>query len=103
MMMQFLVLLTPHAHTSGEAFKPYLVPEQVHVWASYRQGHLREFYFQQEPTVITMIYELPDLDGLHAELDKLPMIEAGLLDRQVVHLGAWAPLEVIFDKTLIAT
>lgn len=100
--MKFLVLLTPIAEASQQAFEPYLVAEQLHVWTSYRAGLLREFYFQQQPTVITLVYEMPDLASLHAELDMLPMVEVGLFDRQVVVLGPWAPLEVIFDKALTA-
>lgn len=97
--MKFMALLTPTAQRSREEFEPHKVEEEIHLWLSYRDGYLREFYFQPQPTVITLIYEVESAVAVIAELDSLPMVKTGLLDRQVVHLGPWIPLEDIFDKS----
>ncbi|CPR14088.1 hypothetical protein JMY81_12305 [Brenneria goodwinii] len=99
--MKFLALLTPAPHRAMSEFGPFLIEEEQVVWAAYRDGKLREFYFQSAPTVITLVYEVKDEAALHAELDSLPMIKAGLLERQVIALGPWLPLEVVFDKSLM--
>jgi hypothetical protein len=99
--MKFLTLLTPAANRTLAEFTPLLVEEEQILWAAYREGRLREFYFQPAPLVITLVYEAADEAAVNAELDALPMIKAGLLDRQVITLGPWLPLEIIFDKTVM--
>ncbi|PXW14655.1 hypothetical protein SAMN05445871_4968 [Paraburkholderia caballeronis] len=99
--MKFLALLTPTAQRTLAEFGPYLVEEEQVVWESYRTGSLREFYFQPSPPVVSLVYEAENAAAVDAELDLLPMIKAGLLDRRVVQLGPWLPLEVVFDKQLM--
>ncbi len=101
--MKILVLLTPKPGKDRAAFEPLMVPEERVLWASYRAGTLREWYFQPEPLTVTLIYEAAGTAEVERELDALPMMEAGLLDRRVVVLGPWVPLEVIFDKSLMAS
>jgi hypothetical protein len=99
--MKHLVLLSPAAGTTAADFGPHRIAEAKAVWAAYASGTLREIYFSAKPPAVTLIYELPDLDAVDAELSKLPMIEAGLLDRRVVPLGPFLPLAGLFDKTLV--
>ncbi len=101
--MKYLALLTPAAGKSVEDITPYIVAEIKAVWASYTSDALREFYFSQSPPIITLIYEVANEASLHAELDRLPMIEEKLLDRQVVALGAFVHLQALFDKNLMAS
>lgn len=99
--MKMLAILTPKIGCDRTAFAPLLVPEERVLWAAYRAGTLREWYFQPDPVTITLIYEAPHRAAVERELDTLPMVQANLLDRQVIILGPWEPLEVIFDKTLM--
>lgn len=101
--MKYLVLLTPAEGRKMEEFEPYFVPEEKAVWAAYRAGRLREFYFQPSPPAVTLIYEVPDSASVDDEIDLLPMVNAGLLDRRIVHLGPWLPLERVFDQSLMGT
>ncbi len=94
--MKILAIFTMAAEADREAFPPLLVPEEQVLWASYRRGALREWYFQPQPLAVTLVYEVPSTEQVHAELDELPMVQAGLLDRQVITLGPWIPLEVLF-------
>lgn len=96
--MRFLVLLTLATDKTAEDAMAHLVPELKQVWQSYKTGRLREICFSHSPPVVTIFYEVPDLAAVHAELDSLPMIQAGLLDRQVVALEPFVQFEVMFDK-----
>lgn len=96
--MKFLVLLTPAEGKTIDDFKPHMVPEIEAVWSSYLGGELREFYFSKDPQVVTLIYELPSLEAVHRAVDALPMVEVGLLDRQVVHLGPFHQIAALFAK-----
>jgi hypothetical protein len=100
--MKMLALLTPKVDCDRTAFAPLLVPEELVLWAPYWAGTLREWYFQPDPMTITFIYEAADPAAVERELDTLPMVKASLLDRQIIVLGPWVPLEAIFDKTLMA-
>jgi len=98
--MKIMALLTMAAGADRAAFGPLLVPEEQVLWAAYRTGSLREWYFQPEPLTVTLIYEAADTAAVERQVDALPMVQAGLLDRQVVTLGPWIPLEVMFDPSL---
>jgi hypothetical protein len=100
--MKFLVLLTPAAQRTLAEFAPYAIEEEIAIWGAYRNGQLRECYFQSSPPEVTLIYEAADVADVHIELDRLPMIKAGLLERRVVHLGPWLPIEAVFDRTIMA-
>ena len=98
--MKIMAQLTMARDADRAAFGPLLVPEEQVLWAAYRQGVLREWYFQPEPLVVTLIYEVADPTEVERQIDVLPMVQAGLLDRRIVVLGPWVPLEVMFDPTL---
>jgi hypothetical protein len=98
--MKYLVLLTPAAGKTAGDFGPHKIAEVNSVWAAYNSGALREFYASPSPTAVTLIYEVPDRAALSLELEKLPMIRAGLLDRQIVQLGPFLQLAALFDKSL---
>jgi len=100
--MKIMALLTPKPTADLTAFGPLLVLEEQVLWGWYKAETLREWYFQTGPVTITLIFEAADFTTVDRDLDALPMIKAGLLDRRVIALGPWLPLEVIFDKALAA-
>ncbi|MGD0107496.1 MAG: hypothetical protein ABSC06_26175 [Rhodopila sp.] len=99
--MKYLALLTPVAGKTPADFGPHMIAEVKSVWDGYASGSLREIYFSPTPLVITLIYELPDIAAVHSALDGLPMIEAGLLERNVVQLGPFLQFHTLFDKSLM--
>ena len=96
--MKILALLTPAAGKTPADFEPLFVAEEKAVWADYRSGFLREFYFQPEPPAATLIFEAASASEVETKLRTYPMIAAGLLDMRFVTLGPWAQLEALFDK-----
>ena len=98
--MKIMALLTMAAGADRTAFGPLLVPEEQALWAAYREGILREWYFQPEPLAVTLIYEAANVTAVEHQIDALPMVQAGLLDLRIVTLGPWLPLEVMFDASL---
>jgi hypothetical protein len=99
--MKYLVLLTPAAGHALNEIKPLLVEEQKALWAAYREGRLREWYIQFEPFTVTFIFEAESPESVSAELDRLPVVRAGLLERHIVALGPWVQIEMLFDKNLM--
>jgi hypothetical protein len=99
--MKYLVLLTPAEGHAYDEFKPLLLEEQKAIWAAYRQGRLREWYIQFEPFTVTFIFEAESPESVSAELDRLPIVRAGLLEQKIVALGPWVQIEMLFDKSLM--
>jgi hypothetical protein len=97
--VKFLVLLTPVQGKTIDDFKRHMVPEIEAVWASYLGDELREFYFSKHPQVVTLIYELPTIEAVDHAIDELPMVKAGLLDRQIVHLGPFHQMAALFARS----
>ena len=98
--MKIMALLTMATGADPAAFRPLLVPEEQALWAAYRKGSLREWYFQPDPLAVTLVYEAADVIDVERQVDALPMVQAGLLDRRIVTLGPWIPLEAMFDPSL---
>lgn len=94
--MKFLVLLTPAAGKAKDDFQPHMIAEIEAVWMSYLAGDLREFYFSPDPQVVTLVFEANDSAAVNRKIDELPMVEAGLLDRQIVHLGPFHQFQALF-------
>jgi hypothetical protein len=57
--------------------------------------------FKFEPFTVTFIFEAESPESVSAELDRLPVVRAGLLERHIVALGPWVQIEMLFDKNLM--
>lgn len=95
--MKILALLTPVAGKTGADFQPLMVAEEKAVWALYRAGTLREMYFQPDPVIVSLVFEAGNPTEVDAALQSFPMVQAGLLEIQIVTLGPWMPLEALFE------
>jgi len=94
--MKYLVLLKPAPGKTAADFRPHMVSEIGAVWSSYVSDELREFYLSSEGPVVTLVYELPDRQAVERAVDALPMVELGLLDRELVHLGPFQQISALF-------
>ncbi len=95
--MKILAILTPVATATPGDFAPHMVAEERLVWAAYREGVLREMYFQPDPLTVCLVFEMASAAEVQARLATFPMVESGLLDIRTVVLGPWLPLEALFD------
>lgn len=95
--MKYLVLLRPTDSCKPHDFRPYVIEEAKAILATYKTGILREHYFQASPMIVTLIYETPSASDVLLELNRLPLVEAKLLDIQIVELAPWVPYDVLID------
>jgi hypothetical protein len=96
--MKILALLTPDADKRTTESAAHVVDEEVALWPLYKQGLVREMYFQPEPIAVRLVFEAPSLKEVEAALEGLPLVRANLFDVRLVQLGPWANLEVLFDR-----
>jgi muconolactone delta-isomerase len=60
--------------------------EAVCVWELQQSGVLREIYFRQDRTVAVLILECRDSAAARQALDTLPLVQAGLIDFEIIPL-----------------
>lgn len=94
--MRFIAVLTPKAGAKETDFARLSLLEERHVWKMYASGILRHMYFQENPVRVVLDFEADDRDDVQSELKALPMVGAGLFSIEIIQLGPWLPISVLF-------
>jgi hypothetical protein len=94
--MKILVLLNTTPAANPESIKPLAVPENKMAWELYKTGMIREMYFRGDSKGAVLVLESPDLASAEATMKKLPMVEAGLLEAQLIVLNPFTQIEFAF-------
>ncbi|WP_238176965.1 hypothetical protein [Kribbella sp. VKM Ac-2566] len=64
--------------------------EARYVWAHYATGAVREFYHRADKLGAVLMLEVADIQQTARQvLEELPMLQAGLLTREVVQASIW--------------
>lgn len=84
--MKILALEIEIPHIEPDQFPPYLQTEARQVWDLVQQGVIRETYFQAAQHLAVLVLECPDIDSARAALQTLPLVQAGLIDFNLLPL-----------------
>ncbi|MBC8049249.1 MAG: hypothetical protein H7X92_03750 [Chitinophagales bacterium] len=95
--MKILAVLTPSQGKTPKDFEPFLIKEEQALWPMYRQGLVREMYFQPDPLTISLVFEATSKTEVESQLQQLPMVDAELFQIQLITLGPWLPIEALFQ------
>jgi hypothetical protein len=96
--MKIVALSRRQPGTTTEQLQPHQVAEARQVWQLHKAGVFREMYFRQDRPGAVVILECASVEEAREALGTLPMVEAGLLDFDVIPLGPFLPLENLFAK-----
>lgn len=94
--MRFIAVLTPKAGAKEADFARHSLLEERHVWKMYVSGILRHMYFQENPVRVVLDFEADDRADVQSELEALPMVDARLFSIEIIQLGPWLPIRVLF-------
>jgi muconolactone delta-isomerase len=94
--MRFIAILTPVSVAKDADFAQYSLREERQVWKLYANGIVRHMYFQSDPVKVVLDFEADDRAAVQSELSGLPMVEVGLFSIEIIELGAWVPLAILF-------
>ena len=94
--MKILALSKRQPGTTTAELQPHQMTEARQVWQLHKAGVFREMYFRQDQPGAVVILECASLEEARKALGTLPMVEAGLLDFDVIPLGPFLPLENLF-------
>ena len=94
--MRYLILLNPKPHATEAEFRQHSLEEEKRVWALYSSGVIREMYFQPGPVRVALVLEADSEATVRSHVDSFPMVQAGLFDIDMMQLGPWLPLAILF-------
>jgi muconolactone delta-isomerase len=93
-------ILAIERNTDGatvEAFTPELLAAEARrAWELHQAGVVRELYFRADNPAAVLVLECPNLDEAGEALASLPLVEAGLIQFDVIPLRAYPGFARLF-------
>lgn len=75
---------------------PHLPEEARGVWQLMKQGVLRNAYFRQDHPGVVLLLESDSIEAARAALAGLPLAKAGTMTFDLIPLGPYVGLELLF-------
>jgi hypothetical protein len=91
--MRILALEKEIPNTNSQRFTPHLKAEAARVWELYKSGHIREMYFRQDRKEAVLVLECKDAIEAQQLLGTLPLVQAGLIEFEVIPLVPYTGFE----------
>ena len=95
--MKIVVLAQRRPEVTVETMRPHFKAEIEAVWGLYTQGIVRDFYARADqggPAVLML--ESESVDSARQALAKLPLVEMGMLDLDLIPLAPFTNLSQLF-------
>jgi muconolactone delta-isomerase len=96
--MKILALEKEVPNTAPEQFAPHLKAEAARVWELYKSGELREVYFRGDRNEAVLILECANVEDAESLLKTLPLVQAGLIEFDVIPLVPYPSFERLFGE-----
>lgn len=94
--MKFLALEHEKPGLQAADFQPHLKAEARAVWELYQSGLLRELYFRPDRHTAVLILECQEEAQARAALADLPLVQAGLIEFELIPLAPYTGFERLF-------
>jgi hypothetical protein len=97
-MVKVLAIGHPRSGVRWEHIAPYVGEEARTMWERYEIDQVREFYLRadHQPGVV-LVFECDDVSEAERLVAALPMVEAGLLDFEVIPLRPYMGFRELFQ------
>lgn len=79
-----------------EKIYTHIKEEAAKAWEFYEQDIVREWYFRQDRGGVVLMLECDSIEAAKDVIDDLPLVKAGLVDFDLIPLGAFKPLASLF-------
>lgn len=96
--MQFLVIARVVEGTPMDKVLPLVPKEAAKVWEEYAADMVRSIHYIANMSGAVLMLEAPSLEEVQEAVAKFPMVEAGVLDAEVLPLKPYTGLESLFAK-----
>jgi hypothetical protein len=98
--MKILALEREKPGRSAGDFQPLLLAEAEQAWQLYRQGIFRELYFDERQHTAVIILESESIARAQAVLATLPLVQAGLIEFEIIPLAPYDGFERMFENKI---
>ena len=96
--MKILAMEREIVGTRPEQFAPHLKDEAACIWKLYQSGLIRELYFRQDRSEAVLILECANADEASQTLNRLPLVQAGLIRFEVIPLIPYPGFSRLFEN-----
>ena len=83
---------------TDEEFAPHLKAEAIRAWELHQSGVIRELYFRDDEPIAVLVLECADAAEARQVLDTLPLVQAGLIDFELIPLRAYPGFARLFAR-----
>jgi len=84
--------------TPATVFRALLKAEAAKAWELYQQGVVRELYFNAEEHTAVLVLECQNMQAARRILAQLPLVQAGLIEFEVIPLLPYDGFEWLFGN-----
>jgi hypothetical protein len=95
-LMKILALAKILPDGTPEKIQQYLKPETAKAWEFYNAGVIREWYIRTDFPSAVLMLECATVEAAREVLTELPMVEDSLIDFDLIPLGPFDCLPVLF-------
>jgi len=99
--MKILAIEKEVAGTTPADFQPHLKAEAQKVWELLQQNFIREIYFRADRTNAVLMVESDSVETAARVLQTLPLVQANLIEFEMIPLKPYPGLERLFDKNIV--
>ncbi len=99
--MKILAIEKEIEGTTSEDFQPHLKAEAQKVWELQQQNIIREIHFRADRSSAVLIFECDSVDEAEKILNTLPLVQANLIEFEIIPLKPYPGFERLFDKKSI--
>ena len=78
--------------------KENFMKEVNHTIKMYLADVVREMYFRQDRSGTILMLEAPSMEDARTLIDRMPMVQAGLIDFDLIPIGPFVPLALLLDE-----
>jgi len=98
--MKILALEKEVIGTTTEDFQPHLKAEAQKVWELQQQNIIREIYFRADRSSVVLVLECDSVDETKKILKTLLLVQANLIEFEIIPLKPYPGFERLFDKNI---
>ncbi len=99
--MRILAIERAVPRVAPERFSGELLEaEAVRAWQLHQAGFIRELYFRADRRDAVLMLEAAGVDDARAALESLPLVEAGLIDFELIPLRAYDGFARLFRESI---
>lgn len=98
--MKILALDKVLPGATPDKVKENFMKDVNHTIKMYLADVVRDMYFRQDRSGTVLMLEAPSVEDARTLIDRMPMVQAGLIDFDLIPIGPFVPLALLLDEEM---